>query len=104
MKKREFRIAKQKLYEIINKNGTDNEGWQQLVALAKELNAPFAPGHNTDPLNAFYLTTQSIHTVLQTEMMLNACKSARTSSIAAAVAAALALVTVILTIITICSN
>jgi hypothetical protein len=74
------------------------------VTLAQQLNAPYAPGHNTDPLNAFYLTTQSIHTVLQTEMMLNACKSARTSSIAAAVAAGLALVTVVLTVITFCSN
>ena len=41
---------------------------------------------------------------LQTEMMFNACKSAKTSSIGAAIAAGLAFVTVVLSIFTMCLN
>ena len=80
-----------------------------MVALAQELNAPIPPGHSIDPKNAINAITQNIHTVLQSEMMLNACVSAETSSDLAkqsckwaAIAAIASCISVVLTIVIMC--
>ena len=106
MKNREIRRAKQKLYEILNKECRNAERWDQLVALAQELNAPVPSGlHSEFPTDSINAITLNIHTVLQTEMMLNACVSAKRSCFWAAVAAIVACISVILSVILImCSK
>ena len=106
MKNREIRRAKQKLYEILNKECTDEvERRNQLVVLAQGLNAfahPEAEIYSTKAINDI---TRQIHTVLQTEMMLNACVSAKRSCFWAAVAAIVACFGIIMSVIlTMCSK
>ena len=79
MTNREIKKAKQKLYEINNKECTPDERWSQLLALAKEVNAPVPTGHSQSRIDAVNAINRNIHTVLQTEMMLNACVSAKES-------------------------
>jgi hypothetical protein len=103
---RKIRKAKQKLYEILNKECTyEVERRDQLVALAQELNALAHPEAELDSRKAINDITRHIHTVLQTEMMLNACVSAKRSCFLAAVAAVAACFSIILSVIlTMCSK
>jgi len=117
MTNREIRNAKQRLYEVLNKECKNEvERCDQVRALAEELNAFVPPGiHVKFPRDSINAITKNIHTVLQTEMMLNACASAEASSDLAkrsckwaAIAAIAACISVILTglatCLTVCSK
>lgn len=93
MTNREIRKAKQKLYKILNDENSNTKRWNQLVVLAKELNAPVPAGQHVQfPIDSINAITPNIHTVLQTEMMLDACVSAKRSCRWAAIAAIISLV------------
>lgn len=109
MTNKEIEKAKQKLNEIMNKKCSNNERWNQLVTLAQEINAPVPTGFQQNPIDSINAINRNIHTVLQTEMMLNACVSAETSSDLAkrscrwaAIAAIAACISVVLSGLTMC--
>jgi hypothetical protein len=98
MTNEEIEKYKQELCEIY-KIGILEEQWKQLTILAKKLNAPIpehTPPYLLGPINQI---THNIHTVLQTETMLNACVSAEQSSTTAKRACIWAAVAAIVTLI-----
>jgi hypothetical protein len=107
MTDKEIEQIKQKMYAILNNNEIADE-WKcdELHKLAVESNAPPPPGgYKKYPLDYMKMITQNIHTVLQTETMVNTCNIAKRSCMWAAIAAFIALlatiaawITVILTI------
>ena len=83
MTDKELREIKQKVRDI-NK-GPETEVERELRKIAKEIGAVEPEAHTwVEQLN------RAIHAVLQTEMMSNACVSAKWSCIFAAIAAAVA--------------
>ena len=96
MTNREIREAKQKLYEILNEECSNTKRWEQLAVLAQELNAPVPAGlHSQFPIDSINAITRNIHTVLQTDMMLNACIAAKRSCFLAAIAAIAACISIV---------
>ncbi len=96
MTNRKIKEHKNELYSIVNKKDS-KERQKLIIALARKIGVPLravtiAPQFIDD-------TTRSIHTVLQTETMLNACGSAKWSCFWAAIAAAVACISVVLTLL-----
>ena len=102
MTNKELKQAKQKLCDILKEEGNNRARWAKLRSLAGELNAPVPSGlHDAFPIDSINAITKNIHTMLQTEMMLNACISAKHSCKWAAIAAFIALLATIAAWITV---
>lgn len=95
---KEIKKIKQELYEILKKETTSHKKFEQLRDLAGKTNAPIPPGIHSDfPIDAINAITHNIHNILQTEMMFNACTSAKRSCMWAAIAAIVSLVILLVT-------
>ena len=97
MKNREIKKYKQELYRIGKLEQKDQ--LEPIKALASEIGAPLYGGQGQlgQPEYINY-AKRSIHMVLQTDMMLNACGSAKWSCFWAAIAATVACISVLLTL------
>ena len=95
MTDQEIEEYENKLCSILKQK--DQEGQKQLIVnLANEICAPLQGFGNQGQEMAY--ATRSIHMVLQTEMMLNACGSAKWSCLCAAIAATVACISVLITL------
>ena len=90
MTNREIKKHKKELYSI-----GKQKDQQKLISLAARIGAPLRGITNKSQF--IDDTTRSIHMVLQTETMLNACGSAKWSCLWAAIAATVACISVVLT-------
>jgi hypothetical protein len=101
MTNKEIEEIKQKLYEIQKTPGNE-EQLKRIVAIAKRIGASIPPyllnNEEIPTRNNINFVTSNIHIVLQTEMMFNACVSAKWSCFFAAFAAIAACISVILTV------
>ena len=100
MTNREIEKNKQELYEI-QRIPERTKQLEPIRTLAKRVNAPIplmpSDMHREDSeIDFINEITRNIHTVLQSEMMFNACTSAKRSCFWAAVAAIVACISVIL--------
>ena len=94
MTNRKIKEHKNEVYRIVNEKDR-KERQRLIIALANKIGAPLR-GQTTAP-QFIDDTIRSIHIVLQTEMMLNACGSAKWSCLWAAIAATVACISVVLT-------
>jgi hypothetical protein len=94
----EIQQAKQELYKI-QKEVEIKKKYEQIKKLASRVGAYIHPRHTQAQEEFVTEMAYKIHVVLQTEMMLNACVSAKQSCFWAAIAAILAGISIILTTI-----
>ena len=91
MTNKEIEQAKKELYKILREDINDEKRCDKLHSFAVEINATVPPGQlkkfTQDYINTI---TSYIHTVLQTEMMLNACNYSKLACKWAAIAATVA--------------
>jgi len=100
MTNEEIRSIKQKVYEI-QTAPPSGEQLQRIEDIAKRTGASLPEWlHTQDPTSRKNINfiAKNIHTVLQTEMMFNACVSAKWSCLFAAIASIVACVSIILTL------
>ena len=96
MTNKQIEQAEKELYKILREDINDEKRCDKLHSFAVKINATVPPGqlkkYTQDYINAI---TSNIHTVLQTEMMLNACNYSKLACKWAAIAATVAAIGVI---------
>lgn len=95
MKNREIKKHKKEVCSIVNEKD-QKEQQKLIIALANKIGVPLRGITNASQF--IDDTTHSIHMVLQTETMLNACSFAKWSCFWAAIAATVACISVVLTL------